>query len=153
MGDLMIFAATILWAIEIVIAKQALKVMSPNIVVWGRMFFGGIFIWAYLWFTGSASLAATLGTQQWLWVAVTTFLLVGYVLTLYHGLAYVPAHVATSMLALGAPVTVTLQALYTDKTIGLPEIGGVCLMLVGIVWLIFSYKKTKVHHVLQNDYR
>ncbi|MBI4090823.1 MAG: DMT family transporter [Candidatus Komeilibacteria bacterium] len=147
-GDLMIFAAALLWAIEMVISKKALQTMSPDIVIWGRMFFGGLFIWIYLVMTGAASSATVLSTQQWLWVAVTTLILVAYVLTLYHGLARVPAHVAASILTLGAPVTVTLQALYTDKTISLPEVGGIVLMLAALVWLISLQRQPRTSHVL-----
>lgn len=153
MGDLMIFGATLLWAIEIIIAKKTLATVSPNLVAAGRMFFGGIFIWIYLFFTGAASSATSMTVEQWLWVAVTTLMLCGYVLTFYHGLARVPAHVATSLLALGAPITVALQALYADHTLTMQELVGMCLMLVSIVWVLTAYKKSHASHILQNDYR
>ncbi|OGY89518.1 MAG: hypothetical protein A2677_03235 [Candidatus Komeilibacteria bacterium RIFCSPHIGHO2_01_FULL_52_14] len=135
-GDALIFAATILWAVETVLSKRLLEKVSPNIVIWSRMFFGGIFIWIYLWLSGSWSKAFFLTTEQWLWVAVTTLLLVVYVLTFYHGLARVPAHVATSILALGAPVTVLLQAVFSDHTVSLAELAGALLMTASIIWLV-----------------
>lgn len=153
LGDLMILGATLLWAIEIIIAKKTLADVSPNLVIAGRMFFGGIFIWIYLWLTGAAASAVTLTTVQWLWVAVTTLLLCGYVLTFYHGLARVPAHIATSILALGAPVTVALQAVFTNHTLSFGELAGMCIMLLSIIGILASYKKTRPDHVLQNDYR
>lgn len=152
-GDALILAATLLWAVEIIIAKRALASISPNLVAVGRMFFGGIFIWIYLGLTGTASSVGSLSVEQWLWIAVTTLLLCAYVLTFYHGLARVPAHVATSMLALGAPVTVALQALYADKTLTLQELAGICIMIVSILWILSAHKQTRHGNVFQNNYR
>jgi len=46
-GDLLVLLATIMWAVEIVIAKQLLKNVSANIVATARMLFGGLCIWLY----------------------------------------------------------------------------------------------------------
>ncbi|MDP2685415.1 MAG: DMT family transporter, partial [bacterium] len=104
-GDLLILIATIMWAVEIIISKKLLKTISPNIVAWGRMFFGGIFIMIFLLNTRQISEVFVYNPQQWMWIGITSIFLLGYVLTFYHGLKYVRASVATSILALGAPIT------------------------------------------------
>ena len=43
-GELLVFMATIFWALENVISKYILKEISPIIVGWGRMFFGSFFL-------------------------------------------------------------------------------------------------------------
>ena len=39
-GDLLILGATLLWSIETIISKQALKTIDSKVVAFGRMFFG-----------------------------------------------------------------------------------------------------------------
>jgi len=47
-GDLLIFGATIFWAIENTLSKHALKNIPPKIVAFSRMFFGSLFILGFL---------------------------------------------------------------------------------------------------------
>ena len=43
-GDLLILGATIFWAVENTLSKKVLEKIDSEIVAWGRMFFGAIFI-------------------------------------------------------------------------------------------------------------
>lgn len=132
-GDLLVFIATLFWAIEIIIAKKALKNISSNVVSWARMFFGAGFILIFLLFTHQAGLIFRYSAIQWQWILITSAFLLGYVFTFYHGLKYVRASVATAILALGAPITglITLIAQEGVKwTAG--QVWGVGLMVVGV---------------------
>ncbi|MFA6098608.1 MAG: DMT family transporter [Patescibacteria group bacterium] len=136
-GDGLVLLATLLWAVEIVIAKKALTEISPRVVAWGRMFFGAIFIFIFLICTRQVDAVFTYNPEQWKWIAITSLFLFGYVVTFYHGLKYVRASVATAVLALGAPITglTTLIAQGGIKwTIG--QWWGFILMLIGIAFII-----------------
>jgi len=134
-GDLFVFLATILWAIENLISKYVLKELSPKIVAWGRMFFGSIFILIYLALTSQINLLSNLEWGQYSWTLITSILLFGYVLTWYSGLKYIPLSIATAILTLGSPIT-TLLSLISTHQINLKEIISLVLILSGIIFVI-----------------
>lgn len=136
-GDLLIFLATLFWAVEIIISKKALQNLSPKVVSWARMFFGSVFIFLFLVFTHQAGQLFSYSAIQWKWILITSAFLFAYVFTFYHGLKYIRASVATSVLALGAPVTsiITLIAQGSIKwSVG--QSWGVGLMIVGVLLMI-----------------
>jgi len=137
LGDVLVLLATMFWAVEIIISKKVLKRLSPRIVAWGRMFFGSVFIGGFLLATGQISAVFAYNPQQWMWIAITSVFLFGYVFTFYHGLKYVRASVATAVLALGAPITglITLAA-QQGATWPVQKIWGLTFILIGIVFII-----------------
>lgn len=140
-GDLYVFCATLLWAIEIIIAKRLLSTINPNVVVWARMFLGALAIGIFLVATHQLSPLFNYSLIQWKWVAITGIFLVGYVWTFYHGLRYVRASVATAVLAIGAPITnlVTL-IMQGNVTWGVNQWWGVICIVAGI-GMIIGFKK------------
>ncbi len=152
-GDFLILAATLFWAVEIILAKRLLRNVAPNIVAGSRMLFGGICIWVYMLFVGQWQQIFFLTGSEINWVIITTVLLLGYVMTFYHGLKYVPAHVATSILALGAPVTLLLSALFQNKTISMSELGSVVIMALacGIISRMVTEKHNVLRYVPEKD--
>jgi len=138
-GDLLVLAATLLWAVENVISKYTLKNLPGNIVAGARMFFGSIFIAVFLLFSGQMSRVFTLGSAQIGWVAITAILLFGYNLTWYNGLKYVPVSVAAAILMLGSSITTLLTAISTGK-INSQDIFSGFLILAGLM-IILNIKK------------
>lgn len=136
-GDGLVFLATLLWAVEIVISKRTLRDVPANTVAWGRMFFGAMFILLFLVNTHQVGAVFAYNPEQWKWIAITSAFLLGYVFTFYHGLKQVRASVATAVLAIGAPITniITLVAQGNVKW-GVPQTWGAILILAGIVLLI-----------------
>ncbi|XOU94705.1 MAG: DMT family transporter [Candidatus Kerfeldbacteria bacterium] len=134
LGDLLILIATLMWAGEIIMSKKLLKRISPNIVVWGRMFFGGLFILLFLINTRQIESIFAYNPQQWMWIGITSVFLLGYVLTFYNGLKYVRASVATSILALGAPITGIITLVVQGGIVWAPEkYWGMALIVTGII--------------------
>lgn len=129
-GDLLILLATLFWAIENIISKYTLKKLPARIVIWGRMFFGSIFILIFLVITNQISLIWTLSLHQISWVIITSIILLGYVITWYSGLKHVPVSMATSILLLGAPITTLLASVNTGVISG-KEVLGIGLALIG----------------------
>lgn len=137
-GDFLILLATFLWAVENVISKYILKSLPGKIVAWGRMFFGLIFIFIYLLFSGQLAALGALNIQQIKWVIITAILLFAYVMTWYSGLKYVPVSVATSVLLIGSPIT-TLLSLVTAGKVSSKEIISLSLILIGVI-LVLGFK-------------
>ncbi len=146
-GDLMVFGATLLWAVEQIISKYTLRSISPLLVIFGRMFIGSLVIMGFWLTTGQFSLVFNVNSSQFTWTLVTALLLLGYVGTWYTGLKYVRVSVATAVLAIGGPITSLLALIFDHKFLGTQEILGVILIVLGAVLvigigkIIYGFKK------------
>lgn len=134
-GTLLIFIATLFWAMENVISKYALKELPGKIVGWGRMFFGSLFVLVFLSVTGQLSSITRLSFTQINWIIITAFVLLGYVLTWYNGLKHIPVSQAAAILALGAPIT-TLLNLISGNAIGPREILAGVFIVFGVILVL-----------------
>lgn len=147
MAHLMILGAVLLWSLENVLAKKALSGdhgLSGNIVAWGRMFFGSIFIFAYLAAVGKAGMAFTMSGAQYLWILATGALLFMYVITYYNGLKYMSVLSATAVLSLGAPITALLSFAFNNGAISLVESAGMLAIAIGVI--LFAWKSEDTVH-------
>ncbi|MBL7155438.1 MAG: DMT family transporter [Candidatus Portnoybacteria bacterium] len=138
MGDFLILIATLFWASENVLSKYLLKELPSRIVIWGRMFFGSIFIILFWLMTGQAHLAASLNVQQIGWVLITSVFLFGYLATWYTGLKYLKVSVAATILLLASPITTLLSLLFLGQTLVLSQIIGMILIALAIFWVYKS---------------
>ncbi len=138
-GDLFVFLATLLWAIENTISKYVLRDLEGKTLAWGRMFFGSIFIFLFLLLTNQIHLIFTLNSKQLFWVLTTAVILLGYVITWYTGLKYIPVSKATVILLLGSPITTFLNLISGGK-ISQAEAISAILVILGIV-LVFGIKE------------
>ena len=134
-GDFLVLLATFLWAIENVLSKYLLKNLEGREVAWGRMFFGSIFIFIYLIFTGSISSIFSLNAKQFFWVLITGFLLFLYVISWYSGLKFIPVSQATCILLLGSPITTVLSFISDGKILSKDLISGI-LVILGIIFIL-----------------
>jgi len=139
-GDLLVFLATIFWAIENIISKYILKELEGRTVAWARMFFGSFFIFIFLLGTSQLSLLTTLTFKQISWVIIISLILFGYVMTWYSGLKFVPVSQATVILLFGSPITTFLSLIF-ERKISFPEILSSILIIFGIIFII-GFKKT-----------
>lgn len=140
MGDLYVLLAALLWAAENTLSKYILRNLSGRTVAWGRMFFGSIFILAFLAATGQAQLMLGLNSGQAMWTLIASFLLFGYVATWYCGLKYVPVSKAACILLLGSPITTLLSMLFYGSPAVLKDIISIALTIAGIA-LIFGAQR------------
>ena len=127
-GDGLILLATLFWSVEIIISKKLLKDLPANIVASARMLLGGGLIWFYLVWQGGYTQLASFGFIEWRWVIVTSLLLFGYVYTFYHGLKYIPAFVATTILTIAVPITALLNLGFFRTALGLGQIIGLIII-------------------------
>jgi drug/metabolite transporter (DMT)-like permease len=139
-GETLILIATLLWAVETILAKKVLGWMSPKTAALGRMGIGALVMWGFLAFTGRATAALALDGTQWLWIGVTALFLLGYVWIWYSALKAAPASLVTSLLTVGAIVTILLTALVNGQTATSPQIAALALLVLGAVLLLLPSK-------------
>lgn len=130
-GETLILIATLLWAVETIVAKKVLSTTSAHTAALGRMGIGAAALWIFLSLTGRASGALSLGGTQWLWILITSAFLIGYVWTWYHALQAAPAVMVTSVLTLGAVITIALNALLDGQAIGPTRLAALALIVLG----------------------
>ena len=135
-GHLLILSATIFWAAENVLAKQALKELSGNVVAFGRMFFGSLFILIFLASTKKLPLITSMSQPQYLWIMITSVFLLLYVFTYYNGLKYIEVTTATYILSLGSVIT-TVLTYFNGAPISIMGSVGMLLITLGIISILW----------------
>lgn len=121
-GVLMVLAATILWAFEVVLAKRLLSGVSAGVAASARMTLGAVLLVAYLAMTGGTGAVWHLSSDQILWFVGTGLVLLAYVATWYNALRLAPATAVTCVLTVGAPITAALNAIAGK---GAPDSGDI----------------------------
>lgn len=142
-GEGLLLAAVILWAAENTISKHILKELSGTVVAFGRMFFGALFIFIFLLSTGKAGKLTAMTLDQYAWIALTTVLLLLYVMTFYNGLKHVKLSTAAAILSLGMPITIMLDFTFRGTAITAYQAIGAMLIVAGTASVIFLAEKTK----------
>jgi drug/metabolite transporter (DMT)-like permease len=128
-GESSVLAATVLWAVEVVIAKRLLRCVSPAALAVVRMGVGGAALIAYLAATGSLGALVTLNATQIGWALWTGLLLSAYVATWMAALARARALDVTSVLVASALVTWLLQLAAGTTTLARNSLGLVLIAL------------------------
>jgi drug/metabolite transporter (DMT)-like permease len=127
-GEAMILAATLLWAVEVVVAKRLLADIDARTLGAARMGLGTVVLLGWLAATGRLDDVVRLGGDQWIWVLLTGLLLTGYVATWYAALARAQAVDVTAVLVFGAVVTAWLAHTFDGATF---DVTGVALVTAG----------------------
>jgi drug/metabolite transporter (DMT)-like permease len=131
-GEAMIVAATLLWAVEVVVVRRVLLTgVSPSLAAAARMVVGSVTLLGLVAASGGLDGLATWGAAQWQAVAITSLLLTGYVATWYGALQRASASLVTSVLVLGVVVTTGLQAWSTGSIPAPTALAGNGLLLAG----------------------
>ena len=107
-GETMILAATLLWAVEVILVKRLVTGVEPRTLAAARMALGAALLIGWLAVTGRGSDVVSLSAAQWGWALVTGLLLTAYVATWYEALARAQAVDVTAVLVFGAVVTAFL---------------------------------------------
>ena len=134
-GAALVFFATLLWSLEVVLAKWTLGKVDSQLAATARMAGGAVVLLAFVTTQGQLARLLDLTVTQWLWGAGTAVLLLGYVTTWYAALQRAPATTVTCVLTLGAPIT-ALLALLAGRPLPSPEQAVSHLVVVGAVGLL-----------------
>ena len=108
-GEAMILAATLLWAVEVVLVKHLLGSFASPVLGAARLGLGTLLLVGFLAVSGRLGDLATLGGEQWAWALLTGMLLAAYVATWYAALARAQAVDVTAVLVFAAVVTAVLD--------------------------------------------
>ena len=140
-GEAMILGATLLWAVEVVIAKRLLGELSPLTVGVSRMGIGVAILIGYAVAGGAMSQLTNVGLAQWGWALATGFVLSAYVAMWYSALSRAPAVDVTAVLVFGAVITAFLRSGFDG--IALPSTGGLVLVGLGAATVLVAAQRRK----------
>ena len=130
-GNLLVLAATVLWAGEVVVAKRLLAAVRPERLALLRMGVGAATLLAYLGVRGGLGTLGSLDSHQIGWILVTGALLAAYVGTWFAALGRARAIDVTSVLVCSAALTAVLQAALGRAGLGVGAGIGIALVVVG----------------------
>ena len=131
-GELLVLGATLLWAVEVVVAKLLLRDLAPGTLALVRMGVGSVTLIVYLAATGALHGLLGLDARQLGWALLTGALLAVYVGTWITALARARALDVTSVLAGSALVTWLLE-LAAGTATPAPDAYGLLLIAAGVV--------------------
>jgi len=136
-GELMILAATVLWATENIIAKKVLRDVSSTTVAASRMILGSVILSLFIVVGGRGVAFANLTPEQWGWTILTSALLLGYVLSWYAALQRAPATYVTALLVPATLVTNLLSAVFVTHALTPLQAGAAVLTVMGVALVIW----------------
>ncbi len=136
-GHLLILLATIFWAAENTLSKYVLRELSGSVVGFGRMFFGSLFIFLFLLFSGKAPLIVGMSFSQYVWILVTAGFLLIYVFSYYTGLKEIKVSTAACILTLGSPLTTLLAWVFKGGVVSWFDAVGMLLIVLGVVSVVW----------------
>jgi len=143
-GELMILGATMLWAIENVIAKRTLANVPSELLAWARMTVGSTILFAIVLFQGKSIAITGLSQAQLISVLIGGILLTAYVLTWYKALSYAPASLVTVILTLSTLITSSLSAIFVTREFPLIDLTSNILLIGGTTLIIYLSIRDKI---------
>lgn len=145
MGDFLVLGATILWAVENTLSKKAMMDQESNwTVTFARMFFGSIVLFVIVILSGKMNLLYQLNIQQWLYILVSGFLLLMYVLTFYWGLKYINLSKASTILLLAPVLTLFFATNLLGEKATTTQLIGSVIILIGSYFVITSKSELRI---------
>jgi drug/metabolite transporter (DMT)-like permease len=140
-GELLVLLATLIWSVEVILAKRMLASVSSGLAATARMAVGALVLVSYLGVTGQLAPVPHLTPVQWAWVLGPGLLLFVYVSLWYAALQRAPATTATCVLTIGAPITALLAAGAGRGLPRLEELLGYGVLVLGI--LVFMSQQSR----------
>lgn len=147
-GELMVFAATILWAVENVIARKTLAEVSSVTVASARMVLGSGILLAFLAVSGRATGFAEMSSGSLWIVLLVSALLTGYVLSWYTALKYGPAPYVAALLVPASLITNVLSAVFITGTITEALLTSGALVFLGTALVVLFTKQKETGYAI-----
>lgn len=129
-GETMILAATVLWSIEVVVAKRFLAAVPALSLAVARLAGGVALLLAWLALRGDVGVLTSAPAGSWAWAAATGAILGVYAITWYSALARARAVDVSSVLVVGALITATLDT--GVRGVPAPDVLAVVLLVAGV---------------------
>jgi drug/metabolite transporter (DMT)-like permease len=141
LGELMILGATLLWAVENIIAKKALADVSPATLAAARMGIGSLILLPAALMWGDVAAVASMDATAWLWTSLAVGLLLAYVLTWYSALKFAPAGLVATLLVPAVLVTDLLNAVFVTRQASPNLVPAAALFLAGAALVVGCARK------------
>lgn len=139
-GQALVLGATLLWSVEVVLAKRLLADLSSWTVAVARMGIGSVALLAWTAARGELGGVLSFTATQWGWLLLTGAILAGYVSTWFAALARAQAVDVTAILVVGAVITAVLAAAVQGVPLA-PQAGWLLLVLVGGALIAFPARQ------------
>ena len=139
--ELLVLAATLLWAIENVIAKITLRRVDPDIVTASRMGIGSAILLMAVIAFGKGQMLFALKPDQLGLTFLATLILFGYVSTWYRALSLAPIVTVVTVLTLATLVTNMLSAVFITHSFTFTQLAQLGLMTSGVLLFFTGYKR------------
>lgn len=145
-GEVMIYCATLLWALENILAKKILKNVSSELVGLFRMGLGSLILLMTVITTGKGQALLALNWSQLSIIMIGGTILFFYVFTWFKALKYAPASLVTMVLTFSVVVGNILNGSFAgvkllnmDIYSSLLILAATCLLLVKSKWTNKAY--------------
>jgi len=145
-GELMIFAATILWSIEYILAKKLLKDISSEMVGIFRMIGGSLVLLFTIFLTGQASKLLTISYQQLTIIVIGGTILSFYVFFWLKALKYAAASLVTLVLSFSLVVGNILNGVFAGVKILPIDIFTSLIVSLSIFLCFVNPRKSVIHN-------
>jgi drug/metabolite transporter (DMT)-like permease len=142
-GSYLVLAATIMWAVEHIIAKVALRRISVSLVTWSRMVFGLPCLLMALMVTGKMSLISSSMALSLAPLLVSSVLLTIYMGVWYGALKKAPATLVSSILVFAPVVTMIVGSTILQKAVPSQLVITSIFLTVGSLLIATSAVRTK----------
>lgn len=129
-GELMMLGATLLWSVEVVVAKKLLAAVSPMSLAVARMAGGTLILTLYGAVSGAVIDFELMRLSHIGWVLLTGAVLAAYVGSWYSALARAQAVDVTAVLVGGALITAALNT--GIRGLAVPPVAGLVLVGCGV---------------------
>jgi len=144
-GELMILAATMCWACELILVKRLLSDLPPTTIAAARLGGGSALLVTWVLASGAAAGLVGLSASQWAWLATTGPILAVFVTLWFAALARARVVDVTAVLVLGAVVTGVIDVVFGDGEIGARLPGDVLILVgVGLVLAVAARQRPRV---------
>lgn len=139
-GELMVFGATFLWAVETVIVKKVLVGVNPDLIMAARMGFGAMVLVAVTVISQPSygKILMNFNAVQWGWLFGTAVLLFFYVRTWLMALKWAPAITVTSILVGSTLITNLLSAVMVTHVWTLAMVIQAFIIVLGSGFLVWQ---------------
>lgn len=135
-GEAAILGATLLWAVENIIAKFVLREVSALTVGAARMVLGSLLLAVIAGASGHLPNLSGVGSMGWAWAMLAGVMLTGYVVTWYAALKRAPAAYVAVLLTPAAVITNALSSIFITHTVSVRDLAGVGLTALGVALVV-----------------
>ena len=143
-ASILILGATLIWALEYILAKQFMSNLKAEVLAWGRMFFGSIFLILYLFITHQASGLFQISAAQMPWLLIVGVILFIYVTFWYGALKKLPAALTAAVITIASPITTLVNNLYYGKALPNNFVIYFGFILIGIILFLIYNRREKI---------